>query len=178
MPRLFVSLQLPDDVQDALAEVWWGMPGARWTPPHQLHLTLRFLGEVPDRLLPDLSEALAAVDAPSFWLEVHGLGLFPGRGRPRVLWAGLSASEPLRHLQHKVERAVQRVGLPAERRQFHPHITLAKLDGAPPGKLAEFLAEHSLLRLDPFEVEGFQLMSSLLQPEGAEHTLVQAFPLG
>jgi 2'-5' RNA ligase len=177
MPRLFVSLQLPEPVQDALAEVWWGMPGARWTPPHQLHLTLRFIGDVPDRLLSDLMQALAAIDQPAFWLEVHGLGLFPGRGRPRVLWAGLSASAPLRQLQHKVERAVQRVGLPAERRQFHPHITLAKLDGAPPAKLAEFLAEHSLLRLDPFEVEAFQLMSSLLQAEGAEHTLEQGFPL-
>lgn len=177
MPRLFVAVVLPEDVQDALAELYAGIPGARWTAPGQFHLTLAFLGDVAPARLDDLHRCLLAVRNPPLELKIRGVGHFPPRGQPRVLWAGVEATEALERLQVRVEKAVHRAGIVTEKRKWFPHVTLARLQGAPAGRVAEFLAAHALFRTAPIPIESFQLMSSVLRADGAEHTLEQDFAL-
>lgn len=175
--RLFIAIVPPDSIQDALAELEVGLPGAHWTPPPQIHLTLRFLGDVAPRTTSDIRNALESLRIPTFHLEVCAVGHFPPRGRPRVLWAGVSASAALAHLQQRVDKAMVRIGLPPEPRKWQPHLTLAKLQGAPEIKVAEFLATNALLRLQPFAVTQFHLFSSVTSPEGADYTLEESFDL-
>ena len=119
------------------------MPGARWQRRDQMHLTLRFIGEVDEARGHDIDDALATVRAPAFTLELAGVGDFGGKD-PRALWAGVRANDALIHLEKKVESALQRLGLEAEPRKFTPHVTLARLRNAPVAKVAEFIAHHAL----------------------------------
>src|SRR5882757_9953916 len=109
MPRLFVGLAIPDDVAQAMALIQSGVPGARWQTREQLHLTLRFIGDVDVRDAAAIDDALAGIDAPAFELAPHGVGEFGGK-HPHALWAGVRPSEALNHLQRKVESALRRAG--------------------------------------------------------------------
>jgi 2'-5' RNA ligase len=135
------------------------------------------LGEVAPALLDDLHRALAGVRCEPFAMKFRGLGHFPPRGQPRVVWAGIEPDEALERLQQRVDKAVHRVRIATEKRKWMPHVTLARLQGAPSGRVAEFLAEHALFRTPPIPVEAFQLMSSVLRADGAEHTLEHEFAL-
>ena len=164
--RLFVALALPDAVTDRLVLMQGGIPGARWSTREQLHLTLRFIGEVDGRDAGAIDDALASIRAPKFALELKGVGEFGGKN-PRALWAGVRDGERLEHLQRKVESAVQRVGHPAEARKFSPHVTLARLKGSPRDRVITFLASHALYTSGPFDVNAFILYSSLTTPSGS-----------
>lgn len=108
MPRLFVAIELPEDVRKRLAGLCNGLPGARWVSPENQHLTLRFIGEVPAGEIPDLVGALARVTAPGFALSISGVGFFGQRKRARLAWAGVEKNPVLIDLQRRVEAAVQR----------------------------------------------------------------------
>ncbi len=168
--RLFVALDLPPEVRIRLARLATGLPGARWLPPENYHLTLRFLGELPGHRAEELDDALAALRGKRFTLQLSGVGVQEKAGRAQALWAGVARNPQLEHLQAKIETAIQRVGFEPERRRFMPHVTLARLDNSPPGKLAEWVQAHNLLRIDPVEVEHFTLFSSLLGKESAVYT--------
>src|SRR6266568_527239 len=131
--RLFVAIDLPDDVRRELDQLREPLPGAHWVPVEQLHLTLRFIGEVDDATLLAVKEGLAGVSGAPFPLAVQGVGHFPPGKHPRVLWVGLDAGPLLGELQRDIETAVQAAGLPAEERPFSPHITLARLRETPAG---------------------------------------------
>lgn len=167
--RLFVAIDPPPDVRAALARLQEGVPGARWLAPETLHLTLRFIGEVDGGAVRDVSAALARVDTESFDLAIAGVGHFETGRRPHTLWAGVAPSEPLARLRRKVESALGEAGLPRDDRKFTPHVTLARLKDAKPGRVQEFLARRALFRAPPFRVEGFTLFSSLLSKSGAIH---------
>jgi 2'-5' RNA ligase len=166
MIRLFVALELPEAVRSRLSLLQGGVPGARWASDEQLHLTLRFIGEVDDNVAHDIDDALAGIRAPAFTLELAGVGEFGGKN-PRALWAGVRPSEALLHLQKKVETALQRIGLPAEERKFSAHVTLARLRGASREKVVQFLTHHALFGSGPFEVDRFVLFSSHLGSGGS-----------
>ena len=166
MMRLFVAIALPDSVADGLVMLQGGIPGARWSTREQLHLTLRFIGEVDGRDAAAIDDALAAIRSPGFALELKGVGEFGGRN-PRALWAGVRDEGPVVHLQRKIESAVQRAGIAAEERKFSPHITLARLRGAPRDRVITFLSAYALYASGPFEVNGFVLYSSTLTPNGS-----------
>lgn len=168
--RLFVALDLPQATRTRLARLGTGVPGARWLLPDSYHLTLRFLGEMPGHRAEELDGALAALRGRGFVLQLGGVGVFEKAGRPLALWAGVERNPQLEHLQAKIETAVQRVGFEPERRRFTPHVTVARLDNAPPGKLAEWVQAHNLLRADPVAVEHFTLFSSRLGKDGAVYT--------
>ena len=106
--RLFVALSVPDAVAQSLLLLQGGVPGARWQTREQLHLTLRFIGEVDGRETAALKDALAAIDAPAFHLELHGVGQF-GNRKPNTLWAAVRPSPELEHLQRKVDNAIRRL---------------------------------------------------------------------
>ncbi len=166
MIRLFVALDLPDSVRERLTALQGGVPGARWSTAEQMHLTLRFIGEVAENVAHDVDDALATIRAPSFSLELSGVGEFGGKN-PRALWAGVKSSEALLHLQKKVETALQRIGLIPEARKYSPHITLARLKAAPREKIVQFLTHGALFAAGPFPVQQFVLFSSHLSQSGS-----------
>lgn len=159
MLRLFVALLLPETVRDRLCGLTGGVPGARWTHPDDLHLTLRFIGETDEGTAVDLDAALSQVEIRPFALTLTGVGIFGGERKPRTLWAGVTAGPELSILQGRTEAAAQRAGLPAETRKFTPHVTLARLNSGGE-RLGRFLVDHSLFRAGPFPVTGFSLMES------------------
>jgi 2'-5' RNA ligase len=168
--RLFVGLDFPWNLKQRLAGLATGIPGARWVPAENLHLTLRFIGETPAYYAEEIDHALESVQVRAFPLALAGIGLFQKGGKPTTLWVGVERSEPLDHLQAKVETALQRIGLEPERRRFSPHVTLARLDSAPEAKLAAFVQAHNLFRADPVIVEHFTLFSSRLGKEQTVYT--------
>jgi len=168
--RLFVALDLPWDIKQKLLLLAGGVPGARWVPPENLHLSLRFIGEVPPVQAEEIDHALAAVRAPRFSLSLAGVGLFEKSSRGGVLWAGVERNPALDHLQSKIETALQRAGLERERRRFAPHVTLARLDNAPPATIAEFVQSKNLFRAVPVPIENFFLFSSHLHRDGSIYT--------
>jgi 2'-5' RNA ligase len=174
--RLFVALEIPDSVAAGLFLLQGGVPGARWQTRAQLHLTLRFIGEVEGHVAEAVDDALAAIRAPGFTLQLKGVGEFGGRN-PHALWAGAAASEGLTHLQRKIETALQRAGLPPDPRKFTPHVTLARLRGTQAGAVMDFLTDHGLYAGEPFPVTAFTLFSSTLAPKGSLYTPERRYPL-
>ena len=173
MPRLFVALDLPDEVKDGLDRLCEGLPGIRWSDPGQFHLTLRFIGEVEQGTFYEIGEHLASVGHPPFELALTGLGQFPPRGSPHTLWVGVDdPSGALPTLRRRIERALAETGLPPERRKFAAHVTLGRFRGPPPEeRLASYLFRRNLFRTERFPVSSFGLYSSQLRPEGSLYTL-------
>ncbi len=168
--RLFVALDLPWPLRGRLAQLAIGLPGVRWMTLENMHLTLRFIGEVPSWRAEEIDLALHAIKARHFHLVLTGVGLFEKSGRITALWAGVERSPQLEHLQAKVETALQRAGLEPERRRFTPHVTLARLDQPANEKITGFVQGNNLFRAESFPVEHFTLFSSQLGKEGSVYT--------
>lgn len=164
--RLFVAIDLPWALRQRVAMLSGaGIPGARWVPPDNYHITLRFIGETPAYRAEEIDQALTALRARRFELTLAGLGTFAKSGRSTALWVGVERNERLDLLQSKIETALQRIGLEPERRRFAPHVSLARLDNAVEGKLAAFVQANNLFRAEPVTVGHFTLFSSLLGKE-------------
>lgn len=178
MLRLFVALDLPEGAKSSLMSLCHGVPGAKWRRPDQLHLTLRFIGEVDGAMARDIVDALGRIEAPAFDLAIRGLGHFGDARRLRVLWAGVDMEPALKRLQGKVARALQEVGLEDEHRKFHPHITLARLQGARMDDITRFECMCGGYEKMPIRVDNFVLYSSYLSGQGAIYTPEAIYPLG
>ena len=174
--RLFVALTVPDAVAKELLLLQGGVPGARWQNREQLHLTLRFIGDVDGRDARALDDALAGIDAPAFEMQLHGVGQF-GNKQPHTLWAAARKHEMLDHLQRKVDTAIRRVGQPQDAHKFTPHITLARLRHPELDKVREWLIAHALFTSDQFGVDAFCLYSSKLTSDGSVYRIEQHYPL-
>lgn len=174
--RLFVALPIPDSVASGLLAMQGGVPGARWQGREQLHLTLRFIGEVDGRDASDLDEVLSGIDAPAFDLQLHGVGQF-GNKQPHSLWAGLRPNDLLDHLQRKVDTAIRRIGQPQDAHKFTPHVTLGRLRHPDLDKVREWLVTHALATSPEFAVDRFRLYSSKLTSDGSIYRVEQDYPL-
>jgi 2'-5' RNA ligase len=168
--RLFVALTLPEALRGQLAALAGGIPGARWTPPDNYHLTLRFIGEVQSWQAQEIDDALAALRTKPFTLSVAGIGTLERDGRIMAVWAKVERNDRLMHLQQKIETALQRAGLPPERRRFAPHITLGRVDQAPETRVVAWVHAHSLFRAEPVEMDHFTLYSSRLGKDFSVYT--------
>jgi 2'-5' RNA ligase len=177
MHRLFVAIRPPAQIRDRLIDLMEGVEGARWQDEDQLHLTLRFIGEVDRHGVADIEGALGAIRHPPFRIALNGLGTFGRRGKASSLWAGLTPHDQLKSLHKKVDQALQRVGLEPEHRAYLPHITIARL-GRLSGPVQELLNSAAGLASDPFPVDRFRLYESILSPAGAHYMIVQDYPLG
>ena len=178
MPRLFVALTLPDEIKRSLEPLATGLDDVRWLLPEQQHLTLRFLGELDDGVMADVGEALALVPGIPFELRLKGIGHFPPRGEPRVLWVGVEKNTELRRLKRRIDRTLKAIGVPPDGRKFAPHVTIARLRHLPSAAgLGTYLMRHSLYRSEPFAVSDFQLWSSWLHPNGAEYRIEASYEL-
>lgn len=179
MPRLFVALRPPAPVRDLLLDAMDGVPGARWQDDEQLHLTLRFIGEVSMAQAEDIAIALSGVAAPIPTMKIAGVGSFATRGRVHALWAALVPTEPLIALHRKVDRALSAVGVEPDRRAFVPHITLARLARSAGGHpaVAHWLADHARLAGPTFSPDRFILYESMIGRAGAHYEARAAWPL-
>jgi len=171
-----VALPVPDPVARALLLLEGGVPGARWQTREQMHLTLRFIGDVDGSDARALDEALAGIEAPAFELQLHGVGQF-GNKQPHSLWAAARKHDMLDHLQRKVDNAIRKVGQPQDAHKFMPHVTLSRLRHPDLDRLREWLVAHALFTSDLFTVDAFCLYSSKLTSDGSIYRVEQEYPL-
>jgi RNA 2',3'-cyclic 3'-phosphodiesterase len=176
MPRLFVAIRPPPEVRAQLIALHGGVEGARWQDDDQLHLTLRFIGDVDARTADDVLATLSHVHGSPFSIAIKSVGTFDRKGRVDALWAGVTPHAPLEALHHKIDHALIRMGLPPEGRAYLPHITLARF-GRAGGMPDAFVAAHAGLSSDLFAVRHFALFESSLGSEGARYELVERWPL-
>ena len=176
MHRLFVAIRPPEPIRDRLLDLTDGVRGARWVEEEHLHLTLRFIGEVDRHGAEDVAAALGGVHHPRFALALSGLGSFDRRGGTSVLWAGVTPQAPLKALHKKIDQALERVGIPPDRRVYHPHITLARIrrDG---GSIAPLIDSAGSLASAPFPVAEFRLYESELTADGPIYTVAGRYAL-
>ena len=174
--RLFVALRPPRAIRLALLTAMHGISGARWQSDEQLHLTLRFIGEVDSHRAEDIAAALGALHAPAIAARIAGVGLFERQGRPHMVWAGVEPLAPLAALHRKVDQLLARVGIAAETRAFVPHITLARLNRGS-GSVAPFLALHGDLASEDFAFAHVTLYESELGHGGSRYHPVARYPL-
>ncbi len=177
MIRLFIALSIPESVQLRLSSLYGGVPNARWVKPENLHLTLRFIGEVENGAADDLDAALSGIVAPVFDLCISGVGHFGKADAARTLWAGIETNDALNQLQAKVESAVVRAGLPAAQRRFLPHITLARPKRSPANRVEQFVADHAGFHAGPIIIDHVTLYSSFLSSSGAIYRPEAEYPL-
>lgn len=176
--RLFVAIAMPEEIAIRLSVVMGGLDGARWVDPDDLHLTLRFVGEVGRGSAGDLAAALSVLHAPAFPLRLSGFGQFGSGRRVRALWAGVEPQPALELLQRRVEAAARRAGQPAETRRFVPHVTLARMAGAVPGDaVADWISRRGAFSAGPFEVREAVLFESFPGRDGPHYERRLAVPL-
>lgn len=177
MHRLFVALRPPPAIRARLIAAMGGVPGARWQSDEQLHVTLRFIGEVEAHVAEDIALALAGVRFPPVEVMLDGVGSFARRGRMHALWAGVSPHDALAALHRKVDQAIVRAGLAPEGRAYLPHITLARLNAS--ARASEgFLADQAGLASAAFAIDHFILFESHLGHEGVSYRAVERYSLG
>ena len=189
--RAFVAFEIPEPLARELDSHIVALQSkidarsVRWVRPEAVHLTLKFLGEVAEGAVPEISSAInqAAAQSAPFAFEVRGLGCFPSMNRPRVIWVGVhEPSGRLLKLQSELERRLGTLGFEAERRRFHPHLTLGRVrrdvGRSALSGLSAILNKETIGSLGKAEAEGASLMRSELRPSGAVYTRLHFAPLG
>jgi len=176
MHRLFVAIRPPREIRDLLLRTMGGISGARWQTDDQLHLTIRFIGEVDRHRAGDVHAALGGVRHPRFAVALNGIGAFDRRGLPDAVWAGVAPHELLKALHKKIDQAIARVGIEPEQRAYLPHITLARLKRGS-GPVGNLLEQSGGLSSAPFPIDHFALFESALTPEGAVYSVIERYAL-
>jgi 2'-5' RNA ligase len=177
--RLFAALDLPDEIAEQLMPLMKGVGGAKWRPRENLHLTLRFFGEVAEPVAHDIDGELSTVaDATKpFELRLKGAGAFGGAD-PHSLWIGANDNPALAKLAADCERAARRTGLKPEGQKFKAHVTLAYLSNAPLDRVQAFVSRLSLFETPPIFVDRFGLYSSITRKSAPSlYRLEAEYPL-
>lgn len=179
MYRLFVAVRPPRAIRVALADTMHGIADARWQDDDQLHLTVRYIGEVGRRVAEDVAVELGHVHAAAIEARVAGVGAFDRRGRIDALWAGIAPHVALAALHRKVDHAMVRLGLPPEGRAYLPHVTLARpRRTADPAEIERWRGVHAGLASVGFRMDHLILYESTLAADGARYDMVARWPLG
>jgi len=177
MPRLFTGIEIPSETSRALAAMRGGVHGARWSDPDDYHLTLRFIGDIDLRTAEQIADILNDVRKPAGRLEFAGLAWFGG-AKPRALVAKVKPTSSLLELQLAHERALRRLGLPPETRNYLPHVTLARLKSVSPMAVADYLGARGDLTAPGFEAGRFVLYSAREGTGGGPYVVEAAYPIG
>ncbi len=185
--RTFVAIEIPEPLRANLVRAMEALRSGleddlvRWVQQGSMHLTLKFLGEIEPQQVNAIQEILdeAAKGLSKFVLELKGFGCFPNGNRPRVLWVGFeTAGDNLLQLQTELERRLEKIGFEADRRGYHPHLTIGRvrkgLSGPEKQGIADWAQDAQLGTVGKFEVESISLIHSVLKPSGAEYTLLHA----
>lgn len=176
MHRLFVAIRPPEPIRGQLLDLMEGLPNARWQDEEQLHLTLRFIGQVDRHRAEDVAVALGNLRHPRLEICLAGVGCFERRGKG-ALWAGVAPREPLNALHRKLDQLCLQAGLAPDTRAYHPHITLARFSRTI-GPIEPFVRRWSGLSSPAFEIASVQLFESRLGSNGASYAAVARYPLG
>jgi RNA 2',3'-cyclic 3'-phosphodiesterase len=176
MPRLFTAIEIPEQLRMRLSLIRAPFDGAKWVAPENMHITLRFAGDIDGRTADEFADLLADVTVARFAVRIAGTGAFGGRD-PRVLWAGVEAGPELDGLYRGNERAARSAGLEPDPRNFSPHVTLARLRGVRQAAVARFLEESGDLSLEPFTVTRFVLLSARPGSGGPPYVVEAEYPL-
>lgn len=181
--RAFVAVELPEDVLDTLAtlqtDLGRRLSGVRWTRRDQLHLTLKFLGDLDDPALDTVRDGLAGVTVRPARLTLAAPGRFPPRGVPRVLWAGIDDPEGhLAALAAAADDVAGTAGVERERRAFHPHVTIGRVRDPHRCQGVDDALASAVPPPSPVPLQGFTLFASELHPEGARHTVLRRYGSG
>jgi RNA 2',3'-cyclic 3'-phosphodiesterase len=169
--RLFVAIDLPESLRGLLGDLDPRIRGVRWTAVEQMHLTIGFFESVPEEVDLRFREKLSRIEFATFFLPITGVGCFPPKGSPKIIWIGVGRGHPhLFQVYKRVQEAALASGLEPELRPWHPHITLARCGGVDPGAVRRFIKENTDLDLGIIRVAMFHLYSSKLTPAGAIHT--------
>ncbi len=177
MIRLFAAVAVPEDIAEGLARRQQGIPGARWRPRENLHITLRFAGDLSEALADDFDAALSGVTGDAFDVTLAGAGSFADGLDIRAVWAGVADSAPLRRLAARCETAARRAGLKPETRAWKPHVTLGYLNRPEPARVAAWIQSHNLLQSPPFSISSFGLYSSWRSDRGSVYQRERAYAL-
>ena len=175
--RLFVAITLPEDVKVSLSALQTCFPDLKWMAPANMHLTLRFIGQVPRERVEIIRQSLRAVRSEAFRLTVAGLGLFQ-RKDGGILWAGLREEPALPELKRRVDAALRSgAGLNMQDARFSPHLTLIRLKESPSRDLKSLVRMKSTERFGEVPVTVFTLFRSFLHPTGAIHEALETYLL-
>ena len=179
--RLFVALEIPSEVRENLAALLDSLRSIskdpRWVRPQNLHVTLKFLGEIAEAKVEDIRNALREKRSEqAVTLDFRGLGFFPNEKHPRVFWAGIEASANLKTLAANIDGATEKLGIPREQRPFSPHLTLARFERPGlPEALRQAIAANMERAFGSLQTNEFHLIQSELRRSGAEYTTLERF---
>ena len=173
--RLFIGIRPPKEIRHRLIDLMEGLD-VRWQEDDQLHLTLRYIGEVDTVMAEDLAERLANTGMDPFTIHLQDTGVFRKKGRAHTLWVGVQPNADLEALQRRIERTCVRAGLPPETRKFHPHITIARMNSASDG-VEPFLARTAGMGLGQWEARSYILYESHLRPGGSIYERKVTYPI-
>ena len=169
--RLFVAIDIPDSTRQLLAALDPHVRGVHWTDPSQMQLTVVFLGDVAEEPGLVVREKISAIKFRDFFLPVAGIGTFPAKGAPKIIWIGVGKAHPhLFQIHKRVQEAALAAGIEPDLRPWHPHVTIARCRNVSAQSLRNFLQVNSELDAGMFHVENFHLYSSQLTPAGPIHT--------
>jgi 2'-5' RNA ligase len=177
MIRLFVAIPLPVDIRAQLATLQSGLSGARWIDGENMHLTMRFIGEVPEPDVHEIDAKLTEIIEPALPIELSGIGYFERRGSAHSLWVRVKRTEALIHLQAKIERTLVACGLEPETRKYTPHVTLARLRDTPAENLAPWFENAGDFTLPEFLATHFVLVETIRGHGAAKYTPVGEYEL-
>ena len=175
MPRLFTGIELPEEIREELSALERPFPGANWVDEDDLHLTLRFFGDIRDSQVHDVKDLLQTLNADAFNLMIRGLGTFGTQ--PHTLFADVVTNPGLEALARGNDKAARGAGLPAAKRPFKAHVTLARLQYPDPVKLARFLSVNAGLAFEPVFIHRFALFSSKPRTGGGPYVIEELYPL-
>ena len=179
--RVFIAIDLPNEIRKQLKELQRELrplaSAARWVAPESIHVTLKFLGEVPEERMEQVDGALAGLTWKPFTISVHGVGFFPGARSPRVFWTGMEAPT-MQGLTEELDARMERLGFDKEKRKFRPHITLArsKTSRIDPSLVAAS-AKYEERDFGSFTADRIYLFQSTMNPGGAVYTKVKEYAL-
>lgn len=167
MIRLFVGLDLPEEIKEQIYSLRGGLEHALWRDPERMHLNLRFIGNVEEDQADEILRELKYIRFPAFHLTCKGLGYFDVAGVPHHLWVGVDNDKILEELHDKIDNALKKAGVaPQERFKFHPHVTIAKLQGTTMDELFKYISANNLFKTKSFFVENFTLFASIARENG------------
>jgi 2'-5' RNA ligase len=177
--RLFLGMELPAYVQDSLCSLKEeGLKGFNWVSRERFHITLKFIGDVPGQFQERIESAIDPIDVKSFLLPVESIGSFPPQGKAHAVWAGLGKAHPhLFQLNKRIEDALFAIGIEPEKRMYHPHITVARVNHAADETVRQYLKRHADFGAAPFHVEAFHLYRSEVIENKRVYTMERTWTL-
>ena len=174
--RLFLGLEIPQGIVSKLGPLFFGLPGANWVKKEELHITLRFLGEINVHQMRDIDDSLKNISFPSFPIKLKSVGAFYNKRYPKATWVGVDGDNELLELQKKIERTIRQT-LDLERKKYKPHLTLARNRDTSFQDMANYLEINSLFSAGPFQVEHFNLYSSVPTSDGPRYSIEESYSL-